>query len=362
MEPVRSSSICVLVSCLLLAACSGLRATQNGATIDAELDEALAKRALLLADTEAPILFLTSEPDAPAFGFANTEAKLVARQDPIENGRIAVRVLGRLHVEGYVPEGAVELYVQKTSMVPGTAVVLRAGDRVGLLGPRNNAPEHQVVVRVPVGSTVLGPYRARVPADLLSATRPEKPELLTGGVTYQLPAGSALPIFDAFQGQLVTLVSPQQRDLTVVVVGGDERWPRVRVGGGPCLEGFTNVPLRLIGQNARPAPAAPAPRVRPSQGQVPWRIARTPGPLLLVSAGTQLRFRGHIMATLRAEGWARALSSLDDADVEVLLAVDDQVTVRGVAPARSLTQVEESVFQLAPAAGPGDATQLASAR
>jgi hypothetical protein len=352
----------ILASSLLLSACGWLRSTEDAARADAELDDALAKRALLLADTEAPLLFLTSDHDAPAFGFANAEAKLVARPDPVENGRIAVRILGRLHVEGYVPDGSVELYVQKTSLLAGSAVVLRAGDRVGLVGPRNDAVEHEVLVRVPVGGTVLGPYRGRVPADLLAATRPKEPQVLTGGTTYQLPAGAALPIFSESRGQLVTLVPPLKRDLTLAVVGGEEDWPRVRVGSGPCLEGFTNVPLRLLGQVARPAPASRAPRVLPSRGQVPWRIARTPGPLLLVSAGTQLRFRGRIVATFRAEGWARALSSLDQAEVELLAAVDDHVTVRGVAPTRSITQVEESVFQLAPPAGPNDAAELASAR
>lgn len=359
MALLKSASRVLFAGGLLFASACPWRSPRSAGDAD---DEALAKHALLLADTEAPILFLSSEPDAPAFGFANTEAKLVARQDPIENGRIAVRILGPLHVEGFVPDGSVELYVQKTSRLPGTAVLLRAGDRVGLIGPKNDATEHHVMVRVPVGSTVLGPYRGRVPAELLSATKPKELEVLVGGVTYQLPAGQALPLYGESRGQLSTLVPPLARDLTVTVLGGaDEAWPRVRVGGGPCLEGFTNVPLRLVGKNALAAPAAKLPQVRPSEGQVPWRIARTPGPLLLIKPGTQLRFRGHIMATFRAEGWARALSSLDGATVEVLAAVDDRVTVRGLAPAGSFTQVEESVFRLPPAAGPGDALELASA-
>jgi hypothetical protein len=209
-------------------------------------------------------------------------------------------------------------------------------------------------------------------ADLLSPTRPNEPELLTGGIAYQLPAGQALPIYNGFRGELLTLVPPLKTDLAVTVMGTEGSWFRVRVGSGPCIEGFTDTALRLLGQNARPVPAAKPPRMRTSRGQVPWRIAQTPGPLLLVNAGTQLRFRGRIVATLRREGWARALSSLEEArgsareqneeaQVEVLAAVDDQVTVRGVVPAKSTTQVEESVFHLAPPPGPGCAAQLDSA-
>jgi hypothetical protein len=360
MSPQRSWTIRIFVSSLLLSACGWLRPGLDAADADAELDEVLAKHGLLLADTEAPLLFLTSEPDAPVFGFASADAKVVARPDPIENGRIAVRILGRLHVEGYVPDGFVELYVQETSMLEGTAVVLRAGDRVSLVAPKNNEREHQVAVRVPVGNIVLGPYFGRMPADLLSAVRPKEIAVLTGGITYRLPAGKALPIFGEYRGPIVTLVPPLRDDLAVTVVKHEGNWLRVRVGGGPCLEGLTYVPLDLLGQPARPAPAAPPPRLRASQGQVPWRIAQTPGPLLLVNPGTQLRFRGRIVAIFRAEGWARALSSIDQPDVEVLAAVDDLVTVRGVVPARSFTQVEESVFHLAPPAGPGAAAELAS--
>jgi hypothetical protein len=349
----------ILLGSLLLSACSGLHSA-NAADANAELDEALAKRAMLLADTDGPVLFLTSKRDAPRFGFGNTDAKLVIRPDPIENGRIPVRILGRLHVEGYVPDGAVELYVQKSSLHAG-AVVLRAGDRVGLIGPKNDAREHEIAIRVPVGNLVIGPYRGRLSADLLSASRPSAPDVLTGGVAYQLPAGQALPIFNGFRGELVTLVPPLKTDLMVTVVGSEGSWFRVRVGSGPCIEGFTNAQLRLLGQNALPVPPAKPARVRTSRGDVPWRIAQTPGPLLLVNAGTQLRFRGRIVATLRSEGWARALSSLDDTEVEVLAAVDDQVTVRGMVAAKSFTQVEESVFHLTPPAGPGSAAQLDSA-
>lgn len=355
---MRSRSLQSLVCCLLLPACGWLRSPRDANDAD---DEALAKHALLMADTKTPSLFLTPEFDAPVFGFASPDAKLVARPDPVENGRIAVRFLGRLHVEAYVPDGSVELYVRETKALPGTAVVLRAGDRVGLIGPRNDARQHEVAVRVRVGEAVLGPYRGRLPAELLSANMPEDPELLAGGIIYQLPAGTALPIFDSYRGELLTLVPPLQRDLSVTVVRSEGDWLRVRLGSGPCLEGLTDVPLHLLGKQAAPLPAAQAPHLRASPTQVPWRIAETAGPLVLLSAGTKLRFRKRVVAILRAEGWARALSALDADEVEVLAAVDEQVTVRAVAPASALTQVEESVFHVAPASGPGHAAALASA-
>ena len=124
----------LLVAALLLAACR--LHTNDAEDADAELDDALAERAFLLADMDACLLFLTSEPDAPAIGFGSADAKLVARDDPSDNGRIPVRVLGRLHTEGYVPDGCVELYVQENTQLAGTPVVLRAGDRVGLVEPR----------------------------------------------------------------------------------------------------------------------------------------------------------------------------------------------------------------------------------
>jgi hypothetical protein len=357
---VTCRSALVLVCGLVASACGWLRSGHDAADADAELDEELAEGALLLADTRAPVLFATTDPSAPAFGFGTARARLVVRDDPSENGRIPVRVLGPLHVEGYVPDGSVELYASHNEALAGTPVVLRAGDRVSLIQPKNGAAAHRVTVKVPVADLLLGPFETTASAELFSARWPTEADVLGGGIVYRLPPGHPLPLFDAPHGALSTLIPPLREELAVSVLGIEQSWLRVRVGAGPGLEGFPQAPLVLLGHNAPETPRARKPKRAP-QAAVPWRIAQNPGPLMQVLAGAQLRFRGRLIAIFRRDGWARALGPIDAEEVEVLAAVDDRVTVRGVAASASLVQVEESVFGIPPVRGPGSAIELGAA-
>ncbi|MFT3923995.1 MAG: hypothetical protein QM778_15785 [Myxococcales bacterium] len=355
--------VCTLLLAASLAVCtSACGRTQSSADADAELDEALAAKAMLLGRTRSPVFFLTSESDSPALGFGSDDAKLVVRDDPSENGRTPVRVLGRLHLEAYVPNGLVELRVQENTPVAGTALVLRAGDRVGLVEPRNDSGVHRVNIRVAVADQVLGPFEGGLDARYLSAKPPPKSEPLESGIAYTLPANTALPVYRGPREELLTLVPPLVAELPVTVLAIERNWFMVRVGKGPFLQGFTNAPLALVGKPAGARMVQLKPKQKRPINSVPWRIAQSPGPLLLVAAGTQLRFRGRIVATLRSAGWARALGSIDhDGDVEVLAAVDDIVTVRGTAPKPALTVVSEEALGLEPVSGPGYAAELGSA-
>jgi hypothetical protein len=356
-SPLGLVGATLLAGGLLLASCGWRRSAEDAADVDP--DAALAEGALLLGASKAPVFFLTSEPNAPALGFGDQNAKLIVRDDPSENGRTPVRVLGRLHLEAYVPDGLLEQRAKQDLTLEGTAIVLRAGDRVGLLAPRSEAEERRVVTWVPIAKVLLGPFGGTLPADMLTSKKPERRSALPRGIAYRLPAFLPLPIYDAPRGDLMSLVPPQPEDLQVAVLELQQNWFLVRVGRGPYLQGYTNAPLTLLGNQAK---LHALPKERPSPGaQVPWRIAQSQGPLMRVAAGTQLRFQGRIVATFRNTGWARALSALDQSDVEVLAAVDEAITVRGVAPRAALTPLDESSFKLPPATGAGGAAELGSA-
>ncbi len=139
----------------------------DGADADAELDEALAARACCLAPSKEPVFFLTSEPDAPAIGYGGSgEAKLIVREDPSRTAT-PVRVLGRLHLEAYVPDGLVECACKRTLRSRAPRWCCARGDRVGLVEPRNNTGVHRIAIRVSVADQVLGPLRDACPQSSL---------------------------------------------------------------------------------------------------------------------------------------------------------------------------------------------------
>lgn len=333
---------------------------QGAAGNASELTEVGERRVMLLGETGQPAFYLGPEADAPAVGFGNPDAKLIVR-GPSQGGRTPIRVHGRLSVEAYVPDELFELRAQRRLAITGTPVLAVANNRVRLRGAAGKQGLIPVAARVQVGDVVLGPFEGTVPIEALAANSPqEADEPLSRGIAYRLPPETALPLYHAPQGELITLVAPQAKAQTIQVLAVQGAWFMVRLGSGPYLEGYTNASLNLLGTPLEAA-AQPSPQTAP-RSEIPRRIAQAAGPLKRVPANTRVTFRGKPLATFRSEGWARVLGDPKDGKLEVLTAADDNVTVRGLVPADSLIEADPSAVEAAPAtATTGVASELSSA-
>jgi hypothetical protein len=250
-------------------------------------------------------------------------------------------------VDAYVPDELFELRAQRTVTITGTPVLAVANNRMRLRGGAGERGTLPVAVQVQVGDQALGPFEGSVPLETLAANSPsEAGEPLSKGIAYNLPPKTALPLYQAPQGELITLVAPQEKAQTIQVLEVQGAWFSVRLGRGPYLEGYTNAPLALLGTPLEAA-AQSSPQTTPN-ATVPQRIAQAQGALKRVPTNTRLSFRGKALATFRSEGWARVLGNENNGQIEVLAAADDTVTVRGLVPTDALLDAEPGAIEATP--------------
>jgi hypothetical protein len=270
-------------------------------------------------------------------GYGSPDAKLVLL-GPGKQGRVPVRVHGRLTLEAWVPERLLELRAQRSAALRGAPVVVQANDRVRVVSATDEAGKVRVQARPRWGDTTLGPFEGTLELAALAANEaPGVSEQPKAGLAYRLPARTALPLFDAPKGELAALLPPQPEPRIVRVNAVAHGWLQVQVGNGPYVVGFTNAPLALVRDATRDATTPPA---EPSF--IPRRIRETPGALHRLAPGTRVFFRGAPIATLRAEGWGRVLIAREHGWVEVLAACDEHVTVRGLVEASALLEADPS--------------------
>jgi hypothetical protein len=74
---------------------------------------------------------------------------------------------------------------------------------------------------------------------------------------------------------------------------------------------------------------------------VPERLAaEDTRPLWKVPAGTRLRFDDSVIAVFETDGWAREMNRYDTGEVDVFVAIDNTVAIRGMARAEDLVAIE----------------------
>lgn len=354
MGPVRTGFVFALAALLGLtsAACGG-GATGSSSTTAAEGGPGGASPcsggapagwpSVLVArgGTDAA-LFAGPDDGAPAFGYLSEGVRL--RVDcPPNNGRIAVTVGGSLVVHGWVPLTRTMAYAAQRGRIDGTPVYVGENDPIGLMNVDGTTVRVDLRPRLGrEGAGDLGPFNGTVPLEMLR----DRPSFegadpgLSAGEPMRLPAGTAVQVFDRPGGEVITTLPVLDPPLTVVVVRQRDGWNGVRIGVGPYLVGYvqgTLEPSTMDALGTRPT----APDNGVEEGATPGRIARErDGSLVRVAAGTEVLFYGEDVATVRREGWGREFSR-DGEDVDVYLAVDDGVAIRGIVPSSSVTAVRE---------------------
>jgi hypothetical protein len=299
--------------------------------------------------TGTAMIYADSVNEAPAFGYLS-EGVRVRVNGPPANGRLPVRVGGQMIVDGYVPLSRLVAFVNQRGRIDGTPAYLGTNDPVSLVSQSSDG-SFRVEIHPSLGRAGvadLGPFVGSVPADwLVDHTDGSADSGLTAGEFRRLPAGTEVPVYDRPSGQVIARLPALDPPLTVVVIRSQSGWNGVRVGVGPFLVGYIQGDLEASTAEAlgtRIAPAATA----LADGQMPQRIAIEEGALFRVAAGTWVQFcdnagRCANIARPRVDAWARELSRDPHApdEVDVYLAVDQSVAVRGVVPESAMTRVTE---------------------
>ena len=298
---------------------------------------------LVVGPGQGPALYADRDDNAPPFGYLSEGVRVRVNCAPA-NGRLNVTVGGQMVVHGWVPLSRLVAYVNQRGRIDGTPAYLGMNDPISIVSQSSDG-SFRVEIRPRLGragAADLGPFVGSVPADwVVDHPEADGDTGLNGGEYRRLPAGTEVPVYDRPSGAVIARLPALDPPLTVVVIRTRDGWNGVRVGVGPFLVGYIQGDLEASTADALGTrPTAPATTV--AEGQMPQRIAVEEGALYRVASGTWVRFYGEQVARPRADAWAREMSrTTGSVDVDVYVAVDDAVAVRGVVPSAALTRVTE---------------------
>lgn len=298
---------------------------------------------LVVGPGQGPALYLAGDDNAPPFGYLSEGVRVRVNGAP-QNGRLPVTVGGQMVVHGFVPLARLRAYVNQRGRIDGTPAFLGVNDPVGIVSQSSDG-SFRVEIRPRLGregAADLGPFVGSVPGDwLVDHPEGDADPGLSPGEFRRLAPGLETPVYDRPNGAIIARLPALDPPLTVVVIRSRDGWNGVRVGVGPFLIGYIEGELEASSADALGTrPTAPPTAVE--EGHMPERIAVEEGALFRVQSGTWISFLGDQVARLRADGWAREMSrTAGSEDVDVYVAVDDGVAVRGVVPSGSLTRVTE---------------------
>lgn len=285
-----------------------------------------------------PALYLSEDPGSPALGYITPGVAVRIAGLP-QNGRIPIRIRGGLKVRAWMTMERLGLRVTERGKIGGTEVYVGPGDYVRFLSPA----EQEGIARVEVMPTyalgVFGPaYTGEYPLDRLSADDPpEGAEAPAPGESFRLPAGTEVPLHSSPR-EVITTLPALEPGMRVDVMRDRGRWKGVRVGEGPYLLGYVDTeahPLAEAGEASAPAepPASEGPpaRLRAEADKPLWRLAE----------GTRVRFNDTTVGILDAPGYGREMNRYEDSqEVDLFVAVDDDVALRGLVRISDLQPAE----------------------
>jgi hypothetical protein len=350
---------------------------------------------LVAAEGTGPALYLGPEPDAPALGYVS-EGVALRLEGPPRDGRVPVRIEGGLKVRAWLTTARLGAVVVRGGRVRGAPVSLDVGDRV-VVREVGDGGLVRVEVRPRVGDARLGPFHGWYPAARLDRGVPGVGAAAEarggpgpGGATAAGDAGG--PPRGAARGEMRTLVAgretrvlsrpgghvlatllPAAAPVPAEVVRERGELAAVRIGSGPKLLGWVEraalgPPAQAVASGTAggpgagggtsgdgPGTASPAiasPATDPAAGTdvgarvgatyVAERLQNEAGlPLLRVRAGARVRFDGRVVGVLTRPGLAREMRRHPQGEVDVFVAVDDDVALRGMVRARDVVRVSD---------------------
>lgn len=278
---------------------------------------------MVSAPSNEPTLFLTAQSNSPVLGFLG-DGVLLDVLGPANAGRVPVRVRSAMQVRAYVPETLLTLRVQRHGRVRGTPIYLAADNTVQVIG--EEGPSRLRVRASPrLGTRSLSPFEGSFPTVGLGTAHPSNPEQPPAGEPYVLPANTPLKLYEKPNGEVLTELAPQPLAVHARVLSVRGNWYAVRVGDGPYLVGYTDAPLQKASEEA--AASQPA---QSASAALPTRLQSEAGELRRVVKGAKVSFDGRVVAKLDQEGYARVLNTYPSGEADALVAIDNDVTVRGL--------------------------------
>ncbi len=311
---------------------------------------------LLVADGRGPALFLGPAEGAAAIGYVAAGVR-VRLAGAITGARVPVRIDGPFEVRAWLAVSRLAGRVQQRGRLRGAPLTLGVNELVGVRGADDEG-RMRLEASPRFGRTPdpeIGPFSGTFPPSAVGPDRITEADAdagrradeaspgateARGGRRARLPAGRAVELYDRPRGRVVATLPPLARGLGVEVARRRGEWSAVRVGTGPRLVGWFHGALEAPDPNDVPAAPAAAPVAERRTG-LPRALAHDATlPLWRVRARTRVRFDGRVVARLADRGWARELRRTPDGMVDVFLAVDDDVALRGLVRARDLEPVE----------------------
>jgi hypothetical protein len=287
-----------------------------------------------VGEGRGPGLFLGPESNAPSFGFLSEGVALEIAGLP-ERGRIPVRVRSGMRVRGYFPMQRLEAVVLQRGRIRDTPIYVGPSDRVRVLGGAGGGrtlvsvtPRLVSTEGVPVA---LPSYEGSFPAVGLGADVMPGAEPVPG-TPIVIRGEAPVQVYDSPGGRLLVTLPPAAT-FTGYEVRRDGGMSAVLLGDGPYLAGYVSITPITSTPKQKPAPRGFA------AAGVPERIRENAegSPLFRVAAGTRVTFDGVTIASVDELGWAWEIVRYDETgEVDVLVAVDDAVAVRGMVPVESL--------------------------
>jgi hypothetical protein len=321
---------------LTIAGCAGQQATAGAGL----------PKQLLAGESGAPALFMSSEPSSPVVGFLGKDVT-VDVAGPSVAGRVPVRVHGAILVRGYVPETLLSLRAQRHGKVRGTPVYLGPNDPVMVLGEDREAGRLKVRVTPKVDGLNLPAFEGSYPAIGVAAQRIESAEPLPPAEPYALPPNTPLALYAEPDGALITELPARADALPVEVLGKQGVWSAVRIGSGPYLVGYTSAYLAPGASRPTVSPSLADAGAVPAASPVPTRLVSESGELKRVAAGAAISFGDKVFAKLQKPGFARVLATYPSGEADALVAVDEDVAVRGLVRGADLSAPEAREIRVA---------------
>ncbi len=290
--------------------------------------------AMVYQGVSGPGLYESSQPSAASYGYLK-HGMAVRTVGAVEQGRVRVVIDGPLKTRGWTRAQDLGAVVAQKGRIPGTPVSVAAGDVLCVLGPMDGRDGIYRVAATPTGLDGAERFEGIYPASRLGGSGVRDS---TQPTTHHLPVGSSLTLVNKPSGDPVAVVAAGQAAVPVEVVRQSGDWRAVRIGNGPTLVGYLGPHENLVsgGRVTSSTAAGSDPEDNATRG-IPASIQREESyPMVRVAEGTRVKFRGRTVAILKSEAVGRELQRYDSGEVDVYLAVDPDVTVRGMVAVDSL--------------------------
>jgi len=216
------------------------------------------------------------------------------------------------------------------------------GNLVTVLGPGDSPDTMRIAVEPRLSDgTRIGPFVGTFAIDALGVTDPPADAAAPStGAYHVLPANREVEVFDRRDGSVITTLPARPNGLVVQVVRDRDGWKGVRIGSGPYISGWINVPTAATATGTGVEGGA-------HQG-IPQRIQRDvrDRPLWRIADRARVRFPtvenpNYTFGILAAQGYAIELARHEsEGRIDAFIAVDDDIAIRGLVDIDQLTPVE----------------------